>query len=647
MCGIAAVLRPQGVPPEHLRRMADRLRHRGPDGHGYAWLDAERGIQLDHDDSAPRRANASKVALAHRRLSILDLSEDAAQPMVDETGTYALTYNGEIYNYVELRSELERRGHRLRSSGDTEVFLRSYIEWGASCVERFVGMWTAVILDLRRRVLFISRDRFGIKPLFYAIADGGLWLASEIKALLEIAAVPRAVDEVTLATYLVEGIVDHSSATFFRGIRQVPAAHNAQVPLDEPVREPRFTRYWEIPDGPRETCTASAIERFRSHLSNAVAQHARSDVSVGTCLSGGLDSTGIVCIADDLRRAGEVPQYAHEAFGYVPEEKSVSERDYMAEVVEHSRVRMHYVEVPHERFIAKIGDIIAQQDEPVGSASIAAQWFVFESARHAGIKVMLDGQGADEVLAGYQDYNRIMAEMLIRQGRFREYGRFDRSHRARFGTPPLQVRALAGALMASPRARRLPIAGRAMDWRAPAWLNAGRLPSEYTAGRDARAVPPGSLHELLKTQTKSMNLPALLRYEDRNSMAHSIEARVPYLDHRLVEVAFELDDACKLHGATSKYVLREALRGTIPERVRTRVDKIGFRADPGVTAALARRPDVAFLSAPTDIEQRWLNTDGVRRLLVESGESVAAEFALWRVLNAKLWLRSLEADSSP
>jgi asparagine synthase (glutamine-hydrolysing) len=640
VCGIAAVFRPETVSTEDLQRMAQSLEHRGPDGYGYLLFEPASGVRVTHNEEPAATSAGARVGFAHRRLSILDLSADADQPMVDETGSYAVTYNGELYNYVELRAELESRGHRFRSTGDTEVLLRAYVEWGPDCVKRFVGMWAFVILDLRRRILFVSRDRFGIKPLFYTVVDGGLWFASEIKALLAVPAVPREVNEVTMATYLVEGIVDHSTATFFRGIRHVPPAHNATVSLDEPPTEPVFARYWAIPDGQDEACTEASIERFRTQLADSVMLHARSDVSVGTCLSGGIDSSGIVCVADELRRAGKVPRYAHEAFGYVPEDHRVSERAFMAEVVAHTQVQMHYVEVPRERFIAAVPTIVGQQDEPFGSASIAAQWFVFEQAGRAGIKVMLDGQGADEVLAGYRDYNRIMAEMLIRHAQFRAYTRFDRAHRARFGEPPLQARGIASALIPSPLRRALRTVTRSTKSGVPDWLNADGLPPAYAAGRAARAAGPRSLHELLKLQTESMNLPALLRYEDRNSMAHSIEARVPYLDHRLVESAFDLEDACKLHGATSKYVLREALRGTIPETVRTRVDKVGFRADPGVTRALAMRPDIAVFDASTDFEQRWLRSDGLRRLVNESEHSVEAEFALWRVVNAKLWLRA-------
>ena len=636
MCGIAAVLRPESVSVKALCRVAQALKHRGPDGFGYLAFEPANGVRVVHDTEPAVMETEIRVGLAHRRLSIIDLSTDANQPMVDDTGTYALTYNGELYNFVELRAELESAGHRFRSTGDTEVVLRAYIEWGPRCVERFVGMWTFVILDLRRRALFVSRDRFGIKPLFYTVADGGLWFASEIKALLEVDAVHREVDEVTLATYLVEGIVDHSRATFFRGIHQVPPAHNAMVPIDERPTRPAFVRYWAIPEEQHEVCSDSAIERFRSQFVEAVMLHARSDVSVGTCLSGGIDSSGIVCVAEELRRAGKVPRYSHEAFGYVPEDEDVSERGYMAEVVRHTQVRMNYVEVPRERFISAVPEIIRQQDEPFGSASIAAQWFVFERAHQAGIKVMLDGQGADEVLAGYRDYNRIMAEVLIRHGRLRSYARFDRQHRARFGVPPIGLRGIVGQLTPD----RLRQALRGTELNVPDWLDSDALPAEYAAGAALSTVRVRSLHELLKLQTESMNLPALLRYEDRNSMAHSIEARVPYLDHRLVESAFGLEDAGKLHGATSKYVLREALRGTIPDAVRTRIDKIGFRADPGVAKALAMHPNTALFDAPTELEQRWLRHDRLRALIDESEHSVEAEFALWRVVNAKLWLRA-------
>jgi asparagine synthase (glutamine-hydrolysing) len=641
MCGIAGAISADGVDLGALPAMIDAIRHRGPDGEGYLTYGPD-GAMLVAE--APRAANGrASVGFGHLRLSILDLSHAGDQPMVHPSGDFGLITNGEIYNYVELREELAALGHSFNSSGDTEVLLNAYAEWGPDCVQRLVGMWAFAILDLRRRHVFISVDRFGIKPLLYTVAGGTLYFASEPKGLLAAPAVRPEPNEEVVRRYLLTGGVDESARTFFEGIERLRGGHNLTIPLDRPPADLRPQRYWSIPPEGYEGSRKDAAREFRELIEDSVSVHARSDVAVGTCLSGGLDSSTIVCLADELRRRGEVPHYAHSGFGYLPQDSTVSERPYMEEVARKTGLDMTYVEVPDQTFKAALPLVARRQDEPFGSASIGAQWFVFEAAKNAGLKVMLDGQGADEVLGGYHSYLTSIALMMLRQRRPLRYLRFSRQYRRLLGSSPMPIRH-AVATMAPMRVRQA------------ASNLAGTLPAASVLSPEliARCQPADyhfpqfdSLNELLASQITTYGLPALLRYEDRNSMAHSIEARVPFLDHRLVEFAFRLPGEHKIPApAQTKYLIREAMRDLLPKAILDRKDKIGFRAEPSATWELARENEAAVLESRTPYESDWFNRDGLRRLLDGADSSAEREFTLWRALNTKIWLRTFWGDGA-
>lgn len=640
MCGIAGIVAPNGVQPAPLECMSDALEHRGPDGTGYLLYRPGAGISVaaSIDDPALTGEEIATVGFGHKRLSIIDLTDASDQPMVDPGGRHALIYNGELYNYIELRRELEGLAHAFRTDGDTEVVLTAYREWGPECVRRFVGMWAFAVLDLDRNSLFLSRDRFGIKPLFYSVAGGALHFGSEIKALLASDRVPVQPNHSAVRRFLATARVDDAEESFFRGIFRIPPAHSALVPLDSPSSV-RPARYWSSPSQAYGATVHEAAEEFAAILHDAVRVHARADVPVGTCLSGGLDSSAIVCVADRLRDRAEVPQYAHRGFGYVPQDRVLSERHYMEAVAERASLRMTYVEAPAERVVEILPLIASQQDEPFGTASIVVQWFVFEAARRAGIKVMLDGQGADEVLGGYHSYLAKLARGLLRQWRLLRYARFASEHQRLLGRAPLAPR--DAVISAVPVLRRLGAVR-------PSALPPGvALMSPAMRGRwrsiDDGSLPAGAVNEILAHAT-AHQLPALLRFEDRNSMAHSIEARVPFLDHRLVEFAFRLPGEYKIRGAETKHILRRALGGILPAPVLDRRDKVGFRPDPGITWRFAAIHRDALLADGTEFEERWFDRSALERLVDGSDRSSEAEFALWRVISTKLWARSHWAD---
>ncbi len=619
MCGIAGATSPSGIDPLLLPGMGDAIRHRGPDGEGYM-LHAPGGeIRRFHGQRPGPDEAPATVGFAHRRLSIIDLSEASDQPMVSEDGRLALAYNGELYNYVELREELAAAGRPARTEGDTEIVLNAYAEWGPACLEKFVGMWALAILDTRDDTLFLSVDRFGIKPLFHTVAGGTLYFASEIKSLLSVPAVAPEPDEDVARKFMLTGRVDESPETFFAGVERLPPAHYAVVPLDraEPVR-PR--RYWEIPEQSFRGSRRKAAREFAERFEESVRVHLRSDVPVGTCLSGGLDSSAIVCVAEELRAAGRVPQYAHHGFGYLPQDSEYSERGFMEEVVRRTGLEMTYVQPSHDQFRDALLEIVRRQDEPFPSTSIAAQWFVFGAAREAGLKVMLDGQGADEVLGGYLGFLPLIEQMKERN------------------SPRMRLARLRGTAP-PPQDPEAPIPDSA--------TTAVLSPALRERSKLGDLIGPeyGSLNEVLAAHTTTIGMPSLLRFEDRNSMAHSIEARVPFLDHRLVEFAFSLPGKHKIDDGETKAVLRRALEGTLPESIRTRKDKIGFRAEPSATWELAERNRDSLLADRSGYEERWFDRGGVEALL-SSGRSPDTEFMLWRVLNTKLWLRTFWGDDA-
>jgi len=606
----------------------------------------ERGLEVRHNESASAYPEHDyRVGFVHRRLSIIDLSDGSLQPMKDESGDYCLVFNGEIYNYLELRAELEGLGHTFRTSGDTEVLLKAYKVWGPDCVSRLNGMWAFALFDRPAQRVFLSRDRFGIKPLYYTIRNGSLYFASEIKGILAASGVESRPNQRTVAQYLLFGAVDRSEETFFEEIREFPAAHWASVALKggEPALSPE--PFWQVPCGSPEQGEQEAVRDFRELFVDAVRIHLRSDVAVGTCLSGGLDSSSIVCGADLLQKAEQIPNYTHSAFGYCSSDERQNEEPYMDAVAGHTSADLHHVRVTQEEFEKELPNVLAAQDEPFGSASIVVQWFVFERARAKGMKVMLDGQGADEILAGYRPYFTSVAAGLLARGDLAGYRAFRSACRKDLGASDAD---LAAALPLLLEARFPFLCGFLRRLQRRVYRHVSNNPLSSIVSRDllrclSHGPPeqqdraPCSLSARLKRDVERSRLPALLRYEDRNSMAHSIEARVPFLDYRLVEFAFGLPDDCKIRGTTTKYILRQAVKGVLPEAIRTRKDKLGFEPAAALTFAVAERHSHALKDNPTEFEREWFRPDRLREAMDAKGQLNHVQ--LWRILNTKLWLR--------
>ena len=615
--------------------MGESLRHRGPDGEGVFYYSPTAGIRLGAGaDPAEPPADAG-AGFVHRRLKILDLSRAADQPMAADG--VVLVFNGEIYNYRELRRELEGEGAVFSSTGDTEVALKSYLAWGNDCFRRFNGMWAMAIFDQRTQSAGLCRDRVGIKPLYYARPKGDFVFASEIKALLRHPGVGRAPNERTVARYLGFGIADDGGETFFKDVFRFPAAHWAEVRLDVPAALPVFRRYWRLGTGAFEGDDGAAVERFRALFDDAVTSHHQGDVPSGNCLSGGLDSSAIVCWAAARKGSSALSHHTWKSFGFAPGDESLSERPFMEAAAKAAGADLAVVTLDAAGFESALPGILAAHDEPVGSPSACAQWLVFRRAAEAGIRVMLDGQGADETLGGYMGYLLTMARGALARGRFGEFLERRENYRRTVEEFPLTVpRMLADAFLPAWVRRRM-MARRGPAFRAMAPGLAGL--ARYDGPADM--APRHDLGATLAADVEARTLPALLRYEDTNSMAFSIEARVPFLDHRLVEFAFSLPDRLKIDGSARKSILNKAMNGTVPEAIRARTNKIGFQADPRWMSAYAARHRDEIVDNATDHERAWFNGPAVRRLLEQGQQSDALAAPRWRVINVKHWIRSL------
>src|SRR5712691_3138528 len=626
MCGIAGVYRfDRDEPaPEDMRgldAMAQVQHHRGPDASGVGQF--------------------GPCALASQRLSILDLSPQGHMPMRSEDGRLALIQNGEIYNYVELRDELRRLGQVFRSDGDTEVILRAYQEWGPNCVERFVGMWAFAIYDSAEHRLLLSRDRLGVKPIYVHQTAERLVFASEIKAIVTY--LRRQGDVVrpnpaSIATYAATGLVDGLDDTFFHGIRRFPAATNLLV-------TPGGTQsrvYWDLPA--RAAALRAGLNgqhtapwpALRTALDEAVRVHLRSDVPLGVCLSGGLDSSAIVGLASQhVERVKTFTVY----FGDGPD---YDERQHAQPIIQQFGADASERCIEPTEVVETLKRIVWHLDEPSLALGVYPQWHVMSLARDSGVKVVLDGQGGDEVFAGYNNYapQHLYGLLGAQPMRF-----------------PFEVAAL-GRLQGWPQARAAARSAVAMRLRAPVASSVGEKPDaalltpelqqmadmSHDEWRLWPRVFDGWLTNVLYWELTRTRLPALLRYEDRLSMAFSIESRVPFLDHRLVELAFALPDEVKRHAGWSKYGLRKALDGLLPASVVWRRDKKGFPTPVGDWLRNGRGAAALDILRDPSRRSRQLFPQGSVDAFVREHVNGSADrsWQLWRALSTELWLDAFE-----
>lgn len=639
MCGIAGVISgSQRIRPASAAKALESLRHRGPDDMG--WLLYSHGSVQTGREPIPQHIEDCDLVLVHRRLSILDLTTRGWQPMSAGGGRYSVVYNGEIYNYVELRRDLERLGRQFHTHTDTEVLLLAYMEWGADAVRRFIGMFAFAIFDRDRKTLFLARDFFGIKPLYYSASDEQFAFASEIKALLEFNSSKRRINSAALLLYLRHGLSDQGNTTLLSGIHQLAAAHYMTVSLDNPEwADP--VRYWSPQITPSDASFEEAARRLRELFIESIQLHLRSDVPVGAALSGGIDSSAIIGC---MRRAA--PQLDIHTFSYVADDPRLNEERWIDLVASSVAPCVHKTRTTSGDLVTDLGVLLRAQEEPFGSTTIYAQHRVFRLASEAGIKVMLDGQGADELLGGYRYFIGAQFTSLIRQHRFVDALRLLRSTRKLPDSGVMQV-LLYSADYFIPKEWQKPLRVLIAKEFTPGWVNAAwfRENGGETANINYCSGPNVLRSALLRTLTET-SLPHLLRYEDRNSMAFSIESRVPFLTPQLAEFVLSLPEEyiVALDG-TSKAVFRQAMRGIVPQAILDRRDKIGFATPEREWLSNLNGWVEDTLNSETAAAMPFLDLGAMNRewQAILSGRK-SFDNRVWRWLNIIRWSQEFSVD---
>jgi asparagine synthase (glutamine-hydrolysing) len=636
MCGIAGFTNRSSADLRGLSPALHEIqRHRGPDDFG--WL-ALRDKQLSGGrelaDPIP-----GEVVLLHWRLSILDLTTSGWQPMSTADHRYHLVFNGEIYNYLELRRELEKLGVIFRSNSDTEVLLEALAQWGESCLTRLVGMFAFALFDARERTIFLARDFFGIKPLYYGNWKSGLVFASEIKTLLHFPGVSRKANAARCHQYLYSGRTDDGSETMFADIRQLPPAHWMRISI-ESTEWPEPIRYWE-PGGEEliDIPYDEAVKNVRELMMRNIDLHLRSDVPVGAALSGGLDSSIIVAAMRHLSG----PKAEIHTFTYIEPDSAVDEEKWADLINAETRAHPHKISLHPENLRHDFESLIRMQDQPFGSTSIYAQYAIFRAAGQSGIKVMLDGQGADEIFGGYTQFLAAKLASMLRKRNWLKATRFIESLRKLPGVSVPFVLFTTGTYFLPEEfhalARRC--AGRSFE------MNSLKLSWFHERGIRPNGDLGAHLHgkralvETLRQDLTVSTLPSLLRYEDQNSMAHSVESRVPFLTPALVKFVYSLPEEFIISDdGRRKRVLRDAMTGIVPEAILQRRDKIGFATAEQNWLKQLRPWILEILGSETAREIPFLLPEAMLKDYDKvCGGRRRFNFRIWRWINFIEWVR--------
>lgn len=608
MCGISGILSFDGkYNKEDILKMNKILSHRGPDDEGTYFDDF--------------------IGLGHKRLSIIDLSKAGHQPMPDESKRYWIVFNGEVYNYLEIREELIKDGFKFHSNTDTEVVLKSYIKWGKDCLKKFNGMWAFAIWDGEKKELFCARDRFGVKPFYYCHKDNYFVFASEIKAILEVEGISREPNNIRILQYLGNYPLLESKSTFFKDIFQLPPSHYIIMRKDNFEVE----LYWDIEK--KEFDNERVKDTFLELFEDSIRLRLRSDVPVGTCLSGGIDSSSVVCVLNKM-----IDSSKQKTFSSCFEDKRFDEREYIEEVINSTNVAPFYTFPDINNLYSKLSKIIWHHDEPFDSTSILAQWCVMELAKENGVLVVLDGQGSDEILAGYHPYKwYIFLDSIKRKNLVEIIKNYNylleavQSYRKTTNKSFFEfIKQISKSKFRSSKGD----SSYAKKYLTNEFLNSNL--NELTLSLPLKFN--NKLENKLYQDTYFSSLQKLLQYEDRNSMAFSIESRVPFLDYRLVEFIFSLPIKFKINKGWTKYILRKSMKGVLPEKIRCRKDKMGFVTPQdlwlkeiendvrGIVNSFSKRGYVKSEEIPKILDEYYNGNNSLGKLV-------------WKVFCLELWFR--------
>ncbi|MBM2820459.1 MAG: asnB [Candidatus Berkelbacteria bacterium] len=620
MCGIVGIIKFDKKPVDKniLQELTDTLSHRGPD---------DEGIFIDNT-----------IGLGHRRLSIIDLSPLGHQPMFYNNNNLAIVFNGEIYNYLEIKNDLEKSGYKFKSESDTEVILAAYKKWGEKCLERFNGMWAFILFDKKRNQIFIARDRLGVKPVYYYHDKDKFIVGSEIKALLKYPEIKIHPNEKIVWDYLITGWLDYSDETFFKGIKELRGGHYILIKNKNII----IKKYWDLSKEINSRSPQENINKFQGLFFDAIRLRLRSDVPIGTCLSGGLDSSAIVCAINRFLRKEKFDQIGswQKTFSaiYGKDFPKADEQKYITEVIKKTEAKSFSVTPSAKKLKTEVENLIYHQDQPVSTTSIYAQWNVFRLAQSKKIKVMLDGQGADELLAGYTGYFGIYFLSLIKRGKIITF-----------------LRELYFYLIKHPDgwSELREVFSRALK---AGWLGSKAASSYQGLNPQFKIFNDNFLNKFHPVKRKKifqddfknslyhslmMNLSSLLRYEDRNSMAFAIESRVPFLDYRLVEFVFGLPNSYKIRNGETKWIMRQALKGLLPPKIIDRQDKIGFATPEEYWLKNDLKNDLFKVFKSSSFQKRgYFDSEKVVKLYQDYLDNKFSDGQLfWRLYCLEIWLR--------
>ncbi len=660
MCGISGIIKENSsVDVNQLLSMTKVLKHRGPDDEGYLLVNTEKKITtpFHHDDTIesikakiPKLENNinANIGFGFRRLSILDLSEHGHQPMQFKDAGLWIVYNGEIYNFIELRDELKHSGYKFESNTDTEVILKAYHKWGENCIHKFNGMWAFALWDSENQKLFCSRDRFGVKPFYYHFdANNQFLFASEIKSILQVIK-PRP-DRESLNIAFTSGYSDHNNKTFFEDIKQLKGGHNLTLQngrLD-------IYRYYFLKSQPINTTFETAKEKLKELLFDSVRIRLRSDVPVGYALSGGIDSSCIVGVASKINTG------FNNTFSMIYPGDSVDESFFIKKVIEKTGVRHHFVSPGFNDFINDLNKFIWHQEEPFFGTSYFGEFKLRELIRKKGVIVSLEGQGADEIITGYSSlvypyfYDLISGFKIPKF--INEFNRFKHFENNLVNV----LKAYFG--------RNKKKSNGVLNTKYP-FLNKNFFPEyiEFCNQRNTyqKVLPDkpvsdicmypycdlcsyfnefdsGShLNNTLYEMLFYTSIPQQLVRADKSSMAFSVECRFPFLDYRVVEYALNLPFEFKIHNGITKYVLRESMKELLPQEVYNRKDKIGFAIPDekfGESDYKKRFIQIVMDSASDEFD--FINKEKFYSTYQQNG--VKPDWKFWKTVSVQLWYNNL------
>lgn len=591
MCGIVGFTNSNNIFSEdHIDKMLFEINHRGPDNTSSYY--------------------AGNVGLGHVRLSIIDLSEISNQPMVYKQ--YTIVFNGEIYNYLELKEELQRLGHTFHTNGDTEVILHAFEEWGEECQSRFRGMWAFVIYDSQKKEFFGSRDRFGIKPLYYKIIKGEIAFSSEIKPLLILESKKPKPNMEVISSYIVTSLINYNNETFFLDIYQLEGGTFFIYNLLN--KELNIKRYYDL-QKQLNNKRKSTFTDIKKILDKSLELHIRSDVPIGTCLSGGIDSSTVTSVVSEMTKDNKIYSVTAKS-----ESKRSDESHFAKIVADYTGVEWEVVEPNYEYFKNNIEECLYYQEEPVGSPSILMQYAVMQKAKELNIKVMMDGQGGDESFLGYERFYTFLLSGLLKRGNI-------------FSFLKTYIQIVKNSKLTTLQLFKQYIYFNKIDIRVKHLSSRHKtMKKKYKEYAFENLINLGygklDLEEMQVLELTKTNLPALLKYEDRNSMLASIEARVPFVDHEVIECAVKLSAEEKVSNGYTKYSLRKYSEKYLPVEISWRRDKKGFDAPNEIWLAQHKNIMKDYIENSPLIKELYTDVPKIDELM---------ELDSWKLYNLSVW----------